>query len=149
MREVIVLNETTGAVLHCREVVIRKSVRVTSGQLEASAVRVGGMRSITAYFPSSRSREQREAPAEAHPQLAFPGGAVPRIEFSRADAQGASSMDHEVPSRKRAGESEGELEDELRQYTKAPRAADDDGDGAEGEQQEAGRWRRRSGIANP
>ena len=58
-------------------------------------------------------------------------------------------MDHEVPSRKRAGESEGELEDELRQYTKAPRAADDDGDGAEGEQQEAGRWRRRSGIANP
>ena len=47
-------------------------------------------------------------------------------------------MDHEVPPRKRAGESEGELEGELRQYTKAPRAADDDSDGAEGEQQEAG-----------
>ena len=81
---------------------------------------------------------QRDAPPDAHPQLAFPGGAVPRTEFSRADAQGASSMDREVPSRKRAGESEGELEDEVRQYTKIPRAADDDSDGAEGEQQEAG-----------
>ena len=87
------------------------------------AVRMGRLRSISSHFPSAQPQRSQQCGTLSVTCCGSRSNSSPRINLPARSAR--SQMDCDQASRKRAGESEGELEQDLRQTTKFQQIEDD------------------------